>query len=625
MKKHKQHDQVTSTKRTSSFINWHFIISILATAIFIFICLQLDLTQDDAYISFRYAANYLSGHGLVFNYGEHVEGFTNFLWVMLLALFKGVFGVDFLTFSRITGMISGAGLFFLIYILLRHRFEKVPYVIHISLAIMLLCNLSIAYWSIASLETSAFAFMVFASIVAEFRRPQLTPAFLIISTLLRPEGVIVFGIILINRIITERKMPWMYMLIYIVPLVPFAVFKLVYYGSLFPNSYYAKSGVDLEYIQSGLEYLWHFTLTVGIYGIIFLIPILAIKRLWNKYSLLYLYVFLYTIYIVWVGGDVLHVYRFFVPVVPVLYFLFVMSMIELSSSVKYNRSHTYIAILVGVIAFSIGSILLSYNYIITTRNAEKVLMSKMYLVSSTLKKHTKSNFSLATSTIGLIGYQLLGHRVIDMLGLTDSCIARNPERVEGMPSSWRERRFNNRYLLEQQPDFIMFSTDIKPSAPAERALLLHSEFRHNYTAIGFMSDRKLYMIWQRKCRLNMAKDVVNPDLEFVNKFVDGFYHVNHTNLYDVALGEIREARQRLGEDFAMLPFMIGDCFRRMNRADSAMVYFRQAVTLDTLCWIARLYMLEIASRTGDTTAFLNQKAALQRQTPWIFERNNKSF
>jgi hypothetical protein len=285
----------------------------------------------------------------------------------------------------------------------------------------------------------------------------------------------------------------------------------------------------------------------------------------------------------------------------------------------------YLVVLVSVIAFSIGSILLSYNYIITTRNGEKVLMGRMYLVSSTLKKHTKSNFSLAASTIGLVGYQLLGHRVIDMLGLTDSCIARNPEKVKGMHSSWRERRFNNRYLLEQQPDFIMFSTDIKPSAPAEKALFLHSEFRHNYTAIGFISDRKLYTIWQRKCQLNMAKDVVNPDLEFVNKFVDGFYHVKHTNLYDVALGEIREARQRLGEDFAMLPCMIGDCFRRMNRTDSAMVYFRQAVMLDTLCWIARLYMLEIASRTGDTTTFLNQKAALQRQTPWIFERSKNNF
>ena len=42
---------------------------------------------DDAFISFpsRYAQNLAAGNGLVFNVGERVEGYTNFLWVILLA------------------------------------------------------------------------------------------------------------------------------------------------------------------------------------------------------------------------------------------------------------------------------------------------------------------------------------------------------------------------------------------------------------------------------------------------------------------------------------------------------------------------------------------------------------
>ena len=35
---------------------------------------------DDAFISFRYAANLAHGRGLVWNPGERVEGYTNFLW-----------------------------------------------------------------------------------------------------------------------------------------------------------------------------------------------------------------------------------------------------------------------------------------------------------------------------------------------------------------------------------------------------------------------------------------------------------------------------------------------------------------------------------------------------------------
>jgi arabinofuranosyltransferase len=41
---------------------------------------------DDAYIAFRYAKNLGDGRGLVFNAGERVEGYTNFLFVVLVSL-----------------------------------------------------------------------------------------------------------------------------------------------------------------------------------------------------------------------------------------------------------------------------------------------------------------------------------------------------------------------------------------------------------------------------------------------------------------------------------------------------------------------------------------------------------
>ena len=48
---------------------------------------------DDAFISFRYVRNLLEGYGLVFNRGERVEGYSNFLWVLELALLWDVFGL----------------------------------------------------------------------------------------------------------------------------------------------------------------------------------------------------------------------------------------------------------------------------------------------------------------------------------------------------------------------------------------------------------------------------------------------------------------------------------------------------------------------------------------------------
>ena len=39
--------------------------------------------QDDAFITYRYARNLARGEGLVFNPGERVEGYTNFLWTVM--------------------------------------------------------------------------------------------------------------------------------------------------------------------------------------------------------------------------------------------------------------------------------------------------------------------------------------------------------------------------------------------------------------------------------------------------------------------------------------------------------------------------------------------------------------
>ena len=52
-------------------------------------------TTDDAYITFRYARNLAEGWGPRFNVGAHapIEGYSNFLWMLLCAGFERV-GLD---------------------------------------------------------------------------------------------------------------------------------------------------------------------------------------------------------------------------------------------------------------------------------------------------------------------------------------------------------------------------------------------------------------------------------------------------------------------------------------------------------------------------------------------------
>src|SRR3954454_18585635 len=79
-----------------------------ATAVLLPHAMLFDFVNDDAYISFRYARN-LAEHGqLVFNLGERVEGYTNFLWTVLLA--AGIkLGVSPVIASRFLGVAFGVG------------------------------------------------------------------------------------------------------------------------------------------------------------------------------------------------------------------------------------------------------------------------------------------------------------------------------------------------------------------------------------------------------------------------------------------------------------------------------------------------------------------------------------
>src|SRR5262245_60708641 len=61
--------------------------------------------QDDAYVSFRYARNLVRGNGLVYNVGEPVEGYTNFLWTVLAAVPLARGAVDPLPFMHLVSAV----------------------------------------------------------------------------------------------------------------------------------------------------------------------------------------------------------------------------------------------------------------------------------------------------------------------------------------------------------------------------------------------------------------------------------------------------------------------------------------------------------------------------------------
>lgn len=600
-------------------------------AIFVAHSLSLNFTQDDAFISYRYVKNFINGHGLVFNPGERVEGYTNFLWIIILSIFAK-FGLDIIVVSKILGIASGCVVLFLLYkisVLLfqtRNRWANsakgkisLPRDWFFSLfpSLLLASNSAFAYWSISGLETAFFVMAVLLSMYFYLSNHRLVIVFTALSTLIRPEGVLIFVIILWHKLFFRKdklKDSLFFLAGFVALLLPFFIFKILYYGDILPNSFYAKTSFSLEYIKSGLEYFWLFSRHCGLWGILYLLPILFYKNLDQKQKLFLLFIYIYTLYVILIGGDVLMVHRFLLPVLPFLYLFYTLSIGRLF--LMFKRRSLAILISVSLIFLLLAlTFLFPHTWIKEVRRNELGLVGKMSFLAKSLSEYYGSDFSIAASTIGALSYYL-DAKVVDMLGLTDKHISRHPEKIPGIVSSWKVRKFNIQYLLSLDPDFILFSTERKPSAPAERALFLNSKFRENYYVIGFRKGNVLYAIFKRK-GVYQKENQIFKEIEFVNLYNDAL------NLHDVgdyrgAIEKSKKVAQIGPSDFAWVYEFMGEQYHLLNDYSQSENYLKKAIEIDDYCVDAHYCLLEIYQKKNMQVDAGQEKEKILKYNPELF-------
>ena len=279
---------------------------------------------DDAFISFRYTRNLLEGHGLVFNPGEYVEGYTNFLWILELAAIWGIFGLrpehaaPWLSVAYTIATIA-AMLWWVVRLpSLRNR-GLVGW-----MALGLLCSsATFAVWtSGGGLETRQFTFFIVAAVVclslyANSRAGLLTASFsLAAAELTRPEGLLLaaccFAWFAVQRLATERKISAPLIRDMLLLVAPFVVlvaahylFRYSYYGEWLPNTYYAKH--VRPWYESGFRYLTAAALETGLY-LLLPLALLARRSRWQthrdgSFALPLLCVAVHMAYLLPIGGD----------------------------------------------------------------------------------------------------------------------------------------------------------------------------------------------------------------------------------------------------------------------------------------------------------------------------------
>jgi len=328
--------------------------------------IDLRWISDDAFITMRYVKNFVEGKGLVYNVGERVEGYTHFLWLMLLAASKAV-GFDPVDASMWLGIAAYAGILVLLLAISLREHKKNPKVIWLPIAAALFAlNYDTAEWASGGLETSFYTFLILAAFYlwfyskfSEQRRLLLTGLTLALISLTRPDGVLftvtavvllaVSGIRRKQSIPTLTKNIGMLVLPSIVIGVPYLIWKYFYYGDILPLTYYAKSA-DENYFNQGFFYIWlyfrvHFTSAIAlIVGALLLFRKNANGDETNEdvyrgspfltalaATLVYLILF-----VARVGGDFMFA-RFIMPVVPFVYFIIEHALKRLPMKAQWHR------------------------------------------------------------------------------------------------------------------------------------------------------------------------------------------------------------------------------------------------------------------------------------------------
>jgi hypothetical protein len=284
-----------------------------------------DFVVDDAYISFVYSRNLVAGQGLTYN-GMLVEGYSNFLWTLLIAPFLLV-GIDPLIAARSLSFLSAIFCLLVLDKLIREYNPGLGKIgIGISLSTVSLSSTFLA-WMVGGLETLFFSFLVLLFVFLETRESELaeiaSPIVVLLLALTRPEGLLLLPVMVIYRIFLRGVSGFKTLrsiFFFIIPFTLFLIWRYRMYGYLLPNTAYIKVHTSLQTISLASQWLLQFFLLRPIFSMVLALSFIVLVKerrfLDQQWSILMLIVGSFMAFILYVGSDWLPFHRFLAPVVP---------------------------------------------------------------------------------------------------------------------------------------------------------------------------------------------------------------------------------------------------------------------------------------------------------------------
>ncbi len=452
-------------------------------------------TLDDAFISYRYARHFVEGHGLVFNPGERVEGYSNLLWVLLLSPAIAM-GWDAEAASKLIGAGCGLGALLLAMLLLRRHFRASGPVVLLFGAWLATCT-GFVYYAVSGLETLFYTLQLLLLIWFLVQKKPGRAA-LVCTTLLitRPEGMLFIlpltlcvwpgwqegkaGVMgFLQRLPVKRSGGqgagkwWLYPLLPAAGLALTTLWRWHYYGALLPNTFFAKIKTHWGLLHYAM---WH-TQTF--------INYLYQSFAWNEWVLifaLFYLLFQYSrrdlapaavlgclLFFIWFSGsDWMSFGRFYVPALPVLG-LFAWAGVQAFASALQRRSDKGRRLWLWLslpILFNLVTFYYADEELASGEKINPAMHSRPHrAVGLWLREHARPGEKLVVNEIGAIGWYS-NLPVIDMIGLTSKQI----------PGFWKSGDFAGYadFILAQRPVWIALNDRQEPGDegmdPVHRAL-----------------------------------------------------------------------------------------------------------------------------------------------------------
>ncbi|MFJ8915688.1 hypothetical protein [Amycolatopsis sp. NPDC102389] len=320
---------------------WRAVALMLALGFSLVHQLVFSTIAEDAYITFRYAQNIADGNGPVFNTGERIEGYTNFLWMIVIALPKAAFGADIETSAVVLGILATLGAVLLAYVTVnrvvaRAAGESRP-AYGVAAAVLVAGAGGLAAYGGSGTETPLFMLLVFGVFAAlAARRPVVAGVLVAFAMMTRPAGIafaVLVGCWLVVAALRGRHTWWApvgWLLGGLVFAAPWTAWRVTYYDHVLPTSVVIPFDLDVQSrMDRGWQYLSGFSVVHQGFLLLGLISVVALSlrrtgrtpHEAEARSLIWLMLVTavgLTGFVVFFGGDAGPAWRLLAPIPPLL-------------------------------------------------------------------------------------------------------------------------------------------------------------------------------------------------------------------------------------------------------------------------------------------------------------------